>query len=572
MGRAPQGKGPDGSRPLTPRKLGLLLVEAGSILSLAGVVILAGGLVILLTIRELRTPALILVYLALLMLATSLVTHLPAVRKAVTARTGRYTTNTLVMVVSLLSILVLAGFISFENSYRMDLTATRQFTLARQTREVVKELKEPVEARGYFKPDDSRQELVKRRVDDFFYEFNRLNREFTYEFIDPDLKPSLARQDGVTQYPTIVFTAPESQGNPFRLTPFLYEDEFILSEQDLVASLLITTGTKQKTVYFTTGHGEGNTEDTEVGSKGFGFARTGLVGDSYRVCTINLKQAEAMPTGDPDQPCGVAEAAVLIIAGPTGSFLLDEEEKINDYLRNGGSVMFLVDDAVQADINTLFNLWGMNMMEGVIVDPDSSASGDPRSPILRRGQYNPDDPITQPLDDTFFTQAAAIQDVIKRAPEGLPPNPDEVNIRLTPLATTSLFSCVTTKADQSDCSGEEAVPGPHIIAMAVEALAPVGADPVEFTADAKVASIVVFGDSDFASNEFYFAFSNSDLFLNAVDWLTQSYELISIRAKPQVFRDLIITKREFDFIRYSSWFLLPVGVLMLAGIAWWRRR
>ena len=110
--------------------------------------------------------------------------------------------------------------------------------------------------------------------------------------------------------------------------------------------------------------------------------------------------------------------------------------------------------------------------------------------------------------------------------------------------------------------------------MVVDALAPVGQPPVqpELTQDEERTYIIVYGDSDFASNQFYYALSNSDLFLNSVGWLAQKYDLISIRAKPVAFRQLVIDQREFDFIRYSSWFLMPTGIALLAGIAWWRRR
>ena len=280
--------------------------------------------------------------------------------------------------------------------------------------------------------------------------------------------------------------------------------------------------------------------------------------------TLNLKQVEAIPS----------DCAVLIIAGPTGSFLVDERDKIEAYLREGGRAMFLLDDAVNPQLNKILNNWGVNLPPGVIVDVGSSVTTDPRSPIIRRADYNQENPITRPLDDSFFTHATGIQDIIERAPQGLPPNPDELNITLTPLASTSLFSCVTTDPDSSSCALEGDLPGPHFIAMVIEALAPVGEAAVQPAPgeEAKKTSIIVFGDSDFASNQFYFALSNSDLFLNSVDWLAQKYDLISIRAKPVAFRQLVIDQREFDFIRYSSWFLLPTGIVLLAGIAWWRRR
>ena len=549
---------------LSPRSIAAALVDAALTLSLAGVVVLIGGLVVWLTVPELRTPGLVLIAVALVMLAIPIVTHLRTVRDALTARSGRYAANTIVMVAAFSLILGLLGFISFSNSSRIDVTATRQFTLAPQTEKILDEMNQAVTARVYTTPDDARQVRIKRQAEDYLYEFNRRNRDFSYEFIDPDLTPARARQDGISEYPTIVFEAEESDLNPYLLTPFFFGEEFVLSEQDLVSAILISTGEQQKVVYFTTGHRERNTADSEEDSGGYGFARSGLLGDNYAVRTLNLKQVEAVPS----------DCAVLIVAGPTGSFLVDERDKIEAYLRDGGRAMFLLDDAVNPQLNKILNNWGVNLPPGTIVDVGSSVTTDPRSPIIRRADYNQENPITKPLDDSFFTHATGIQDVIERAPQGLPPNPDELNITLTPLASTSIFSCVTTDPDSSSCNLEGDIQGPHFIAMVIEALAPVGEAAVQPTPgeEVKTTSIIVFGDSDFASNQFYYALSNSDLFLNSVGWLAQKYDLISIRSKPVAFRQLVIDQREFDFIRYSSWFLLPTGIVLLAGIAWWRRR
>ena len=56
------------------------------------------------------------------------------------------------------------------------------------------------------------------------------------------------------------------------------------------------------------------------------------------------------------------------------------------------------------------------------------------------------------------------------------------------------------------------------------------------------------------------------------NWLTEDINLISIRPKALVFRELVLTKREFEFIRFSSWFLLPLGMALIAGVVWWQRR
>ena len=565
--REPRGRAreePEPQRRFNLEKLKDTLVDAGPILSLSGMVILVGGFVVWLTIRELRGPAQVLIALALLMLITSVATHLPTVRSAVMARTGRYAANTLVMVSALTAILILLGFISSQNAYRLDLTATRQFTLAPQTQQILNNLEEPVKATIYSSPQDIRQERIKRQADNFFFEFNRRNRQFTYEFIDPDLTPSQARRDGVTEYPTIAFKATDSDRNPYLVTPLFFGEDFTLLEQDLVSALLIATGEQQKVVYFTTGHSERNTGDAREDSDGYGLARAGLLGDNYLVRTLNLKEVEAIPE----------DAAVLIFAGPRNSILQDERDMVEEYLMGGGRALFLIDDAVNTQMNKLFNKWGVNLPQGNVVDFASSTVADPRSPIIRRSAYDPDHPVTKPLDDSFFTEATGIQDIIERAPEGVPPNPDELNIAHTTLAVSSVFSCITVASDVSDCSEEGDIPGPFSLVMAIEAIATVGEEAPETLPgeDVTIASMLVFGDSDFASNKFYYALNNSDFFLNAVDWLAEKYDLISIRAKPQAFRLLVIDQREFDFIRYSSWFLLPTGLMLLAGIAWWRRR
>ena len=85
-------------------------------------------------------------------------------------------------------------------------------------------------------------------------------------------------------------------------------------------------------------------------------------------------------------------------------------------------------------------------------------------------------------------------------------------------------------------------------------------------------TLVVFGDSDFAANSFAAYSTNLDFFLNSVNFATEDFGLISIRPKPFAFRELVVTSQEFDFIRFSSWFLLPSVIGLASVVVWWRRR
>ena len=79
-------------------------------------------------------------------------------------------------------------------------------------------------------------------------------------------------------------------------------------------------------------------------------------------------------------------------------------------------------------------------------------------------------------------------------------------------------------------------------------------------------------DSDFITNEWSNFSDNANLFLNSVNWLTDDYELISIRPRLFPMRELIVNKLERDFIKWSGWLLPPATMMVLAFLVWWRRR
>jgi ABC-type uncharacterized transport system involved in gliding motility auxiliary subunit len=137
-------------------------------------------------------------------------------------------------------------------------------------------------------------------------------------------------------------------------------------------------------------------------------------------------------------------------------------------------------------------------------------------------------------------------------------------------ATTQDSWLVNDPAQDRPIAGDEQ--GPFTVVAGALAVGPIEPLSNSQGAATDIATIIVMGDSDFAANRYYYAFSNSDLFLDSVNWLTKDYAFISIRPKPVVFRDLVLTTRERDFFRYSTWFVLPITMLGLAAFVWWRRR
>ncbi|MGB9592966.1 MAG: Gldg family protein, partial [Anaerolineae bacterium] len=88
--------------------------------------------------------------------------------------------------------------------------------------------------------------------------------------------------------------------------------------------------------------------------------------------------------------------------------------------------------------------------------------------------------------------------------------------------------------------------------------------------------LVLVGDSDFVANSVLNsvrgAFGNADLFINAVNWLAEEESLIAISPKTSDVRTVFLTPAQMRVILYSSALVLPVAVLIIGLVVWWRRR
>jgi ABC-type uncharacterized transport system involved in gliding motility auxiliary subunit len=86
------------------------------------------------------------------------------------------------------------------------------------------------------------------------------------------------------------------------------------------------------------------------------------------------------------------------------------------------------------------------------------------------------------------------------------------------------------------------------------------------------ARMVVFGDADFADNQFEKAGGNSDLFLNAVNWLASQEARITIRPKQREASRLVLTEEDARFLNLFSMNGLPMLVLAIGLSVWLVRR
>ena len=541
-----------------------ILSAAALLLSIIGGIALVGGGALWLWADDIRDFGLGVMGVGLGILIVAAIFSTVNIRQALSGQRGRFAINAIVMVVAFVGIIVFINFISYFNVGRSDTTASKQFSLALQSVQVLENLNQDVHATAFFIPNKVETAADRLLADDLMFEFERRSsRAFTYEFIDPESDPSTAAQFQLTQFPAIVFQARESgQGVVLNVPP--------LSEQDLTSMLLIVTGAEQKQVYFLTGHGERDIINADPDDpSGFAFAARGVVNDSYGVAPLNLAQTGSVP----------GDAAAIVIAGPTRNMALVEFDALDAWIKDGGRAIFLLDPPVPNSFRSLLEPWGLAVGDTTLVDAGSSLFGDARSPLIQSGQYMDGIPITRDLDTSLLPRSTPIE--IAVAPEKIPPW-----VQYTPLAqTTSLSWKTSDPARDTYDPGAGDVIGPYMVALTVHACGVVG-EEIDWTlvpggrslgcaspdGTKSPTTLVVFGDSDFAANSFAAYSTNLDFFLNSVNFATEDFGLISIRPKPFAFRELVVTSQEFDFIRFSSWFLLPSAVGLASVLVWWRRR
>ena len=503
------------------------------------------------------------------------------VGRAIFGRRGRYGVNTVAILAAFIGIAIVINFFLFwlvnrpdpQGWLRVDTTATKQFILADQAITVLENLEEPVDVKVFMVTHTPEGAAAWRNTEDLLSEFRRRSTKhpFTYREIDPELEPNVAVQYGVTQYPAIVVEGLDSRRTEVIVGRQPGTGPEIFDEQQLITALLVVNHIKQKRVLFISGHSERDSMaiDPSQNPEGYGLAVQALFRDNYALGSATLTElGSLLMAGDPE-----LVPAAIVFAGPEQDLNITETGILLAYLTGGGSAMFLLEPDSPITFLQLLAQYGLALGRGTLVDTSSFVAPNPLFLQVKNTNLQiPPHDITSGFDVLYFPGAAYVGVSIR--PDTVPLTPDG-RPYVTPesLATTTLYSWSETDAETIEFDPDTEVGGVLPIAIAVEAIADLTGTPrTDDTGQYITANLVVVGDADFASNGFFASAKNGDLFVNSINWLVRDYELISIRPKVKATRELVLTRSERDFVRWTGWLLMPA----LAGAAgiWtaWRRR
>ena len=263
-----------------------------------------------------------------------------------------------------------------------------------------------------------------------------------------------------------------------------------------------------------------------------------------------------------------SDCSVLVIAGPQSDFFQKELDMVDSYLEKGGKLLLMLDPGAANGFVKFLTFWGLDVGNDIVVDASGVGQlfgAGPTIPIV--SQYE-DHVLTKDFNVmTFYPEARSISKA-EYAPKG---------VTATELAKTSPRSWGETS---SLTSGKIAfdegkdLQGPVNILAVVEKDAAKAAkkeDKYNLGTSTTKARLIVFGDSDFASNSYFSVQGNGNMFMNSISWLAENEDLIAIRPRDPEDRRLNLTKKQSKMILYFGVILLPLVVFVI-GIVVYRKR
>lgn len=450
-------------------------------------------------------------------------------KEQIKLKTLIYSGNLLLLITLVFAILVALNYLSTKVHLRADLTEGKIYSLSEQTIKVLKNLKRDIEIKAFFRELSPRRGIMEEMLKRYSWYTSRIK----YEIINPDKNPSLVRELNISEDGTTIFKCGDQETRTTSTT-----------EEDITNSIIKITRERKKIIYFTKGHGEKSIEDSS--ERGYSQIKTSLENLGYTVKEIVLAEEPSIPF----------DCSLLIITGAEKDFLSGEIDGIERFLKDGGRLLLLIDPLTAPSLVDFMKRYGIKIEDDFIVSIDPSArlmGGDPSWAVVSRYGYHK---ITEKFNYASFFPFARTVDRIEPVPK---------NISTETIASTSQYSFATNQFNAREIrfDPERDRRGPLPVA-AVSTFKEEGKD--------RESRIVVFGDSDFVSNQFFDLSGNSNLFLNSVNWLEEEEDIISIAPKTTRPRTISLTLSQGRMIFFTTIILIP-GIFILGGVlVYFRRR
>ncbi|MDH5517918.1 MAG: GldG family protein [Gammaproteobacteria bacterium] len=433
-----------------------------------------------------------------------------------------------------LSVTALLGWFSTQYSISTDWTYGQRNSLSASTVRLLKTMPDPLNINIYL-PD---QASARQAVDELFKRYQSHKKNFNYKLLNPDLDIELAKADNISRYGQVVI---KYRNRTERLDNV---------NESLLGNALSRLSREQLPhAVFIQGHGERNPLSQD--NPGFSKLAAALSEKGIKVSPHNLLSG-VLPQ----------DTSIVVIAGPLRAYLPGETERLQQYIKSGGNLLWLQEPDNNAALQPLTQQLQLSFEPGILVDADPELRATLRiehPATIAVLQYNLH-PITRNIPyNTLFMLAGSV--------DFLPS--DQSDWEATTLfssrpSTWSETGTLLSKEIKFEKNKGDRL-GPLPMAQALQR-------NNRFTETSKSQRVVVVADSDFLANNYLGAAANLMLGENIFNWLSRDEQLLSFEIKTAPDLTLQLSDTQISFIGLSFLLLMPAGLLLTGFIIWRKRR
>ncbi len=436
---------------------------------------------------------------------------------------------------SLTLLLVIAGAVAAErlavaSGMRFDLTFEDRYQIAPATQKALQALTGPVEFTLYYDVGDPRIRRTRVLLEEIAAVGDARIRVRTIED-----SPDAEDRFGIGSSNTVIIEAAGRWASVERPT-----------EGALYEALSSLGSRGDSIVYLTSGTGEGDIDDSSA--RGFSGFAVALQTEGYEVRRLPTAAMSTIPS----------DADAVVMLRPARRLRDDALAALDRYLDTGGNLIAFLEPGIESGVEETLTRFGLRPLDGIVVDP-LSESVDGETPGLSPIAFHySDHPAVRGLKRNRNTVFRRSRGFFLRKPR-----PQD---KLQGLVFTSGYGWIFEGEIRA---GADRFPDrPSHVREDYIPLAVAG----RFRRDDSETRIVAFGDADFASNRYLRALYNLDLAMNAVGWVLEHDQKISLRPKSAGLIQFPLPVQSSLTALYSVGLLIPELTLLLGGVLWLRRR
>lgn len=448
--------------------------------------------------------------------------------------------------VALVAILVAVYLFVAEYDLQRDMTEASIYSLSSQSKSIARSVDASTTFYFFHTPQQGGGQVEAERVRTLLKRYASINDALSFREVDHTRRPNLAKKHNVRSNNTVLIKSGNKTRKigPFdmiKMTGRRRRQRQFQGESAISTALQKMTLSTDRTVYFTTGHGE--YKRTRARRNSVSQWVRGLEDEGYTVEAYNPLIDSLPDTRD-----------LVVLAGPSETFGEDLLGRLRKWNHNGGNLLLAVGGNLAPSFNPLLQETGLRYEGYYLIDPARRVRS--LQSLVNPYVFAPkleSHPAVRAVKD----QGLGVQMGRSTA---LSVTADTAQALLS--TSGEAFGKSVGSIDQeisTDFNPDTDVRGPFKVGAVVS--------------QSDRGKILAFASPTLFSNSYLQqAPGNEDFALNLVNWVFDREVSLGIRATPSDYNRVTVTAQQAYLLELIALGLIPLGIILWGGVAWWNRK